>query len=225
MSMSKTKTLTKDKLLTTPARRILFDCFLRGLSIKEAANEANLSYQYARRLATKGNIKALALRHIEAKTEDLREKAEKSLLEIAESPTAKPTTKLKAWDILGKMNGWHSQTMNLESQGRQRILDSKEKEEARRFAALRFSMLPEPTVVDGTVVDRDITPRSDSNVTTSSNTDNTQNNDSITSSEDSDVTTDNNIESPCSDIDDADSIDKDPLPPNADDGVAYPSMQ
>lgn len=51
-SGNKTQVLDKDKILSSSARRIVFDCLMQGLSIQEAAKNANLSEKYVSNVAT-----------------------------------------------------------------------------------------------------------------------------------------------------------------------------
>jgi len=140
----KNKTLSKEDILTTPARKVLFDCLIKGLNLKQAAKQANITHQYARRLAsgTENNIKALAMREIKAETVDLREKCTKVLVRIIDDEGAKHGERIKACDVLAKMSGWQSSTVNLETGTRQRELTGTEQAEARRLALLRFNALP-----------------------------------------------------------------------------------
>ena len=136
---------------------------------KQAAIAAGYSRTYAEKRITgivKRNVGLCRLiedkrLEIGAKTEDPREKAEHSLLKIASDPSTKPTTAINAWDTLGKMNGWHSNTINLETPSRQAQLTALEQAEARRIAQLRFNALPAPCVIDGQVVDAIVPDRDD----------------------------------------------------------------
>lgn len=89
------------------------------------------------------NVKVQALieakmAEISAKTEDLRDKCVRKLVSIIDSPDARPAMVIKAIDIAGKMNGWHSQTTVLEAGQRQQQLTEAERDEARQLADLRF---------------------------------------------------------------------------------------
>ena len=135
-------TARKEDILTTPARKIVFECLAKGLNIKQASAEAGVSYKYARNWVAKSGIKALVLHETALKTEDLREKASRKLWEIVDDPNTSQSICIKALDTLGKMNGWHSATMNLETPQRQRELTEIERQEAQRLALIRFKALP-----------------------------------------------------------------------------------
>jgi hypothetical protein len=90
---------------------------------------------------------------IEARTEDLREKATRTLVEIVDNPNTTPTVRIRAIDTLGKMNGWHSATMNLETPARQRELD-----EAHRRAVQEFAILRRKQLAPGNVTISDVKP-------------------------------------------------------------------
>ena len=67
------QTLNKTDVIRTARQQILFECMYAGMKIKEAAKEAKIGYNYARKLSSKGNISALVLQersHIQAKTEE-----------------------------------------------------------------------------------------------------------------------------------------------------------
>jgi hypothetical protein len=83
--------LDANKILTTVSRQILYNCILSGMTIKDGAEKAKLNYIYARKLATKGHINALALQtkaEISAKTAISIESEQISLLRIAEKAEA-----------------------------------------------------------------------------------------------------------------------------------------
>jgi phage terminase small subunit len=77
---------------------------------------------------------------ITAGSVDKRDKAERKLLEIAYNPSTRAQTAIKALDVVGKMNSWQSQTINLESKTRQAELDASHKQEIRELAMLRNRM-------------------------------------------------------------------------------------
>lgn len=82
-----TEHLDKTKILTTVSRQILFNCLLKGMSIKDASHQAKLNYIYARKVATKGNINALVaqtMAKISAKSEIKVELVQHELHETAQ---------------------------------------------------------------------------------------------------------------------------------------------
>lgn len=139
---------TKEQVLTTASRKILFECLVKGSSIKEAAKEANLSYRYARKWVAESNIQALVLRETAAKTENLREKRLRQLNTRLDNPDLTDATFAKLLDLQGKLCGWHTQTVTLETNNRQNRLDAIEREEVRRLCLLRHNMLPAPNPED-----------------------------------------------------------------------------
>ena len=146
---------TKEQVLNTPQRKIVFECLKRGLSQKQAAKEANLSYGYVRYWITKDNIKDLVLQETAVETQDLRTEAIAALTKIMRDPDSTKQMIIKAIDTLGKMNGWHSNTLTLETPARQRELDEAQRIEAGRLADLRYGML---TDRDAAIIDsRDVT--------------------------------------------------------------------
>ncbi len=69
----KTAELDKDAILTTEARRIVFDCMMRGFNMKLAAERANLSHKYVRNWVAKSGVHALVRQEkakIEAKSQE-----------------------------------------------------------------------------------------------------------------------------------------------------------
>lgn len=73
---NQTKTLNKEEILTTEARRALFNSLLQGYSVKQAAKQAGITYQYARRQATENNIHTLVRQEKEALEAKTAEKLE-----------------------------------------------------------------------------------------------------------------------------------------------------
>jgi transposase len=144
--MAEKTTPTKEQVLTTPSRKILFECLVKDLNIKQAAKEANLSYRYARKWVAESNIQALVLRETTAKTEDLREKRLRQLNARLDNPDLSDAVFAKLLDLQVKLCGWHVQTVTLENTKRQHELDSAKLEELRRLTDLRYNVLPAQNV-------------------------------------------------------------------------------
>ena len=141
---------TKEQLINTPKRKIAFECLKRGQTQKEAAKQANLTYGYTRYWITKNNIMDLVMRETAVKTEDLREKRLRQLNTRLDNPDLTDATFAKLLDLQGKLCGWHTQTINLESPSRQRELDEHQKQLADEMAIARRKYL---TGSDVTVYD------------------------------------------------------------------------
>jgi len=135
---------TKEQVLTTPSRKILFECLVKGLTIKQAAEEANLSYRYARKWVAESNIQALVLREIAPKTEDLREKRLQEVrarIATLAGREDKTNEYVKLVDLEANLCGWKTQTINLESQSRQHELDERQRQFACELAIARRKLL------------------------------------------------------------------------------------
>ena len=70
-----TKTLNKDDILTTPARRAFFNSLMSGAGLLEAGKAAGISYDYAKDLNTKYHVAEL----VKKEQAVLEQKARKSL--------------------------------------------------------------------------------------------------------------------------------------------------
>jgi phage terminase small subunit len=103
-----TQTLDKDKILSCPSRRILFDGIMRGLTQKEAAKKAGITHDTARKYCTKGHINALVKQEqakIQAKTaKKLEITAERVLAEYARIAFVDPA---EMYDKKGKLKLLH----------------------------------------------------------------------------------------------------------------------
>ena len=53
--------LDEKQVLTNKTRQIIFNCLMEGCNLREASEKAKITHQYARRLATEGNITNLVL--------------------------------------------------------------------------------------------------------------------------------------------------------------------
>lgn len=73
---------------------------------------------------------------ISAGSTDKRDKAEQKLLSIAYDLGTKPATAIKALDVVGKMNAWHTQNISNETDRRQNELDGIKRAAIQRLALL-----------------------------------------------------------------------------------------
>lgn len=109
--------LKSEKVLTTVKRRILYDCLLKGMLIKAAAKQADLKYDYARKLCTKWHINALvaqkrgeitqkAAEKLEITEERvLREMASVGFAKVTRKSVIRPQHKVQGLEQLGKHLG------------------------------------------------------------------------------------------------------------------------
>lgn len=119
-----------------------------------------------------------------ATTEDLRDKVQRRLMRVVDSTSAADRDAIKAAEVVGKMNGWMSETIRMESSERQQQLDASHAAAARQIAAVLLdtrrlpgdtippvtaqntSIVPSSSPVGGTseVIDADFVPSTPSNV-------------------------------------------------------------
>lgn len=84
--------ISKTDVLTTQARRIVFNCLMQGFNAREAAEKAKISYKYTCNMLVKSGINALVEQEqakIAAKTGITVEYCQRKFAEIAELAQAK----------------------------------------------------------------------------------------------------------------------------------------
>ncbi len=120
-----------------------------GWSITRAGEAAGYSRSYSqthlpRRLAKDSEFCRQVLdkrMEIEAGSQDRREKALRILDSIIADPSARAADVVRAIEVMGKMLGWMSEKLVLETSDRQQELTEAEQAEAKAIASLRFSTL------------------------------------------------------------------------------------
>jgi hypothetical protein len=137
--------LDKDKILTCESKHSIFNSLMKGLDLLEAAKIAGVSYDYSRRLVTKGHIRALVRQEkakIEAKTAEklqiTRESLTKNYMkayDLAEDQGSS-TGMTQATQGIARLYGLDKQV--IEQSEQQRQLSEVQASEARRLAEIRL---------------------------------------------------------------------------------------
>ena len=73
---------------------------------------------------------------LDATTGDMRVKVERRLMRVVDSPTAADRDAIKAGEVLGKMSGWMTETIRMETSERQQQLDAAKAAAAKALAAV-----------------------------------------------------------------------------------------
>ena len=139
---------TKEKPLTNRQKLMVDYLPAHNWDYVKAGLAAGFSPSYARtRIHSLAKSNIGLSRRIEAKrqeissgTQDLREKVQQKLLEIAFKPGEKTGTVIKALSQVSKMNGWESTTLNLESDQRQKRLDARMEAEVQSMLDERYGI-------------------------------------------------------------------------------------
>ena len=138
--MQEQKTL--EELVKSPAQQKIVQYLRDGLSIKQAAEKANMSYGYARNWVAQNDIKSKIMQDNAAETPKSRADAVCALEKIAFNKKEKPETRIKAFTELSRIKGYHGREGTLETPGRQHELDQARRTAARQLAVLHYKRLP-----------------------------------------------------------------------------------
>jgi hypothetical protein len=138
-------TITKEDILTTQSRRILFNCLLKGMSIKDAAPQAKLGTRYAQNIVVKSGIANLVkqeMARISEKTAITVELLQSRLLQEAElsSSEGKRAAAIQSYATLLKSIGGFMADRIPDENLAGKALDAKRAEDLRQIAELHYSM-------------------------------------------------------------------------------------
>lgn len=139
-----TAILDKDTILTCESKHSVFNSLMQDLGLDEAAKQAGISYDHARRLATKGHIRTLVRQEkgkIEAKIAEKLKITRESLTrnymtayDLAEQQQS-PTGMTQATMGIARLYGLDKQV--IEQSDAQKQLSATQAAEARRIAEIR----------------------------------------------------------------------------------------